>query len=156
MENKNPGLLLRAKKLYISEKVFISLILSIFIVLTRENFLIKNENVVVEMISFESTVHFPLEKSKNANETDIDNKFKQRSKILYRSCSFFNKLKAANEQATINQLKEIHFILHELSKSREEIAKTLEPYEDIENTLDENQEKFYRFEKIFAHRLWAM
>ena len=142
MRSENDGGL-RTKKFNTIEKIFILLIFLIAILFTRENYLIKNENIIVEMINIQTTVNGALEKSDNENEQfDIKKIFKRRNEILDRSCLFLNRLKAANEKATINELKEIHLILHALSKSREEIAKLLEPYEDIENTLDKNQENF--------------
>ena len=142
MGSKNDGGL-RTKKINKIEKIFILLIFLIVILFTRENYLIKNENIIVEMINIQTTVNGALEKSDNENEQfDIKKIFKRRNEILDRSCLFWKKLKAANEKATINELKEIHFILQDLSRSREKIAKILEPYEDIENTLDKNQENF--------------
>ena len=149
---------LRTKKINTIEKIFILLVFLIIILFTRENYLIKNENIIVEMINIQTTVNGALEKSDNENEQfDIKKIFKRRNEILDRSCLFWKKLKAANEKASINKLKEIHLILHDLSKTREEIAKTLEPYEDIENTLDENQENFidlrYLLYRIFEKYL---
>ena len=59
---------LRTKKINTIEKIFILLIFLIVILFTRENYLIKNENIIVEMINIQTTVNGALEKSDNENE----------------------------------------------------------------------------------------
>ena len=148
---------LRTKKINTIEKIFILLIFLIAILFTRENYLIKNENIIVEMINIQTTVNGALAEPDNENATsNIKKTFKRRNEILNRSCLFWKKLKAANEKATINELKEIHLILQDLSRSRAKIAKILEPYEDIENTLDENQENSIDLRYSMYRGLWTI
>ena len=73
---------------------------------------------------------------------EIEEVFHERNEILQRSCEFVNKLNTANRIATINQLKEIHLLLHDLKISREIIAKKLSPYDETKIELDKNQENF--------------
>ena len=148
-------------KSLISEKSFIFLIIIILMILIRENNSIKNENVVVEMLSIEATVNVaedaqnsnsnkdvPLEEKQNRNNFEslkIEDIFNQRNQILQRSCSFLRQLNNVNRRATINELKEIHLLLHDLSVSCDEIAKKLKPYDKLETRLEENQENFLNF-----------
>ena len=83
---------------------------------------------------------------------EIEKVIQKRNEILQRSCEFVNKINTANRIATINQLKEIHLLLHDSKISREIIAKKLSPYDETKIELDKNQENFKnRILKIFTN-----
>ena len=90
---------------------------------------------IVENISAKnSSLEIVDERSK------IEDVFYRRKTLLERSCSFINQLKTANRIATIDELKEIHLVLHDLDASYESIAKRLKSYAETKISLDKNQE----------------
>ena len=70
----------------------------------------------------------------------IEEVFHRRKTLLERSCSFITQLNTVNRIASINQLKEIHLLLHDLDASYESIAKRLESYDETKISLDKNRE----------------
>ena len=150
-ENKNNrNAFVASKTFQISEKPFIFLIILIFIVIIKENYAVVNESITVEMIQIEATFDSKPDENHNLNipmkvkdETqEIKEVFHKRNEILQRSCEFKTKLNTANRIATINQLKEINLLLHDLKISRDVIAKNLSPYDETKIELDKNQENF--------------
>ena len=84
-------------------------------------------------------------------KSKIEEVFHRRKTLLERSCSYINQLNTANRIASINQLKEIHLLLHDLDASHESIAKRLESYGETKISLDKTQENFMIL-KLFDHR----
>ena len=68
--------------------------------------------------------------------------FHNRKEILERSCSFIEQLKTVNRIANVNELKEIHLLLHDLMTSHDKIAKRLQSYDKTEISLNRTQENF--------------
>ena len=58
----------------------------------------------------------------------IDEIFEMRRKIMRRSCSFIKQLISANKIATIDELKKIHYLLHDLNIPLDVITSKLERY----------------------------
>ena len=50
--------------------------------------------------------------------------------------------RTANKEATLDELKEIHLLLHDMSVSRDEIEKKLNSYVNTTGKLVKNQENF--------------
>ena len=50
--------------------------------------------------------------------------------------------RTANSEATLDELKEIHLLLHDMSVSRDEIEKKLNSYVNTTGKLVKNQENF--------------
>ena len=87
-----------------------------------------------------------LEKEKRINigslealDEQVEQVFHRRKEILDRSCSFIKQLNTANRVATIKELKEIHLLLHDLAKSRDDIVSKLEPYDETKIVLNKLQ-----------------
>ena len=100
--------------------------------IAMENVLEKNGVTFVQNLSQESF----------DDTTNIEEIFQSRKKILERSCSFIKQLNTANQIATVNELKEIHLLLHDLKASSEEIAKKLQFYNQTKILLHKSQESF--------------
>ena len=58
----------------------------------------------------------------------IDEIFEIRRKVMKRTCSFIKQLISANKIATIDELKEIHYLLHDLNIPLDVITSKLERY----------------------------
>ena len=57
---------------------------------------------------------------------------------MKRSCSFIKQLKSANRIATIGELKEIHYLLHDLNTPLDVISSKLQPF-DKQNLSDQTK-----------------
>ena len=72
-----------------------------------------------------SSEFYDVVKKKFQSTSEI---FELRRKIMKRSCSFLSQLKSANKIAKIDELKEIHYLLHDLNIPLDVIKSQLEPY----------------------------
>ena len=100
--------------------------------IATKNVLEKNGVTFVQNLSLDSF----------DDTTNIEEIFQSRKKILERSCSFITQLNTANQIATVNELKEIHLLLHDLKASSEEIAKKLQFYNQTKILLQKTQDSF--------------
>ena len=72
-------------------------------------------------------------------DEEVEQVFHRRKEILDRSCTFIKQLNTANRIATVKELKEIHLLLHDLAKSRDNIVSKLEPFNETEIRLNKLQ-----------------
>ena len=112
----------------IIKKVLAAVIILIAIIyIVMDNVLENEESINIGSLE---TLH---------EEVELEQVFHERKEILDRSCSFIKQLNTANRIATVKELKEIHLLLHDLAKSRDNIASKLEPFDETEMRLNKLQ-----------------
>ena len=141
-ETKNASHFIKSK---LVQKLFVAIIFIIFLIhIATENVLEKICATCVQKISSGAL-------DGTFNMEDV---FHRRKKILERSCSFIKQLKTANRIASVNELKEIHLLLHDLEASTENVANKLQSYDETETLLNKTQESFMIHVSYVTYDMW--